>query len=81
MSLPEVIKLKNVKREEIPKFKTNKNSNPNAEKESLNADVSGKPLVEVYTALNSCEIARLRDRYDFAYSPSIALNKKEIAQI
>ena len=43
--------------------------------------MSGRPIVEVYTALNSCEISRLKDRYDFAYSPSIALSKKEITAI
>lgn len=38
-------------------------------------------MVEVYTAINMCEIARLNDKHDFQYSPSIALSKKEITAI
>ena len=82
LSLPEVIKLKNSKKSALPKQSgKSQSARPSNGKESLNADVSGRPMVEVYTAINNCEIARLNDRYDFKYSPSIALSKKEIQAI
>jgi len=81
LSLPEVIQLKNTKKEKIPRQDKNKEERPTNGKDRLNADVSGRPMVENYTAINMCEITRLNDKHDFIYSPSIALSKKEITAI